>query len=101
RRLTFAPQLPADWDRVQARGVAVGSARYDLSLERTTGRVTINVERRVNGNAAGPARIIVAPAFPLDARISSVTVNGRPAKFDTRRSGDIQRIEVNVESQLT
>lgn len=100
RRLTFAPQLPADWDRVQARGVPVGNARYNLSLERTTGRQTIKVERRVDGNAGSPARIIVAPAFPLDAKITSVTVNGRPAKFDTRRMGDIQRIEVNVDSQL-
>jgi len=100
RRLTFAPQLPADWDRVQARGVPVGNARYDLNLERTPGRETIKVERRVEANAAGPARIIVAPAFPLDVKISSVTVNGRPAKFDPRRMGDIQRVEVNVESQL-
>ncbi|HXU40173.1 MAG TPA: GH116 family glycosyl hydrolase [Blastocatellia bacterium] len=100
RRLTFAPQLPADWDRVQARGVPVGNARYDLSLERTLGRETIKVERRVDINAASSARIIVAPAFPLDAKISSVTVNGQPAKFDTRRMGDIQRIEVNVEPQL-
>src|SRR5436190_8277357 len=89
-RLTFAPQLPADWDRVQARGVPVGNSRYDLSLDRTTGRETIKVESRVEANAAGPARIIVAPAFPLDVKISSVTVNGRPAKFDARRTGDIQ-----------
>lgn len=100
RRLTFAPQLPADWDRVQARGVPVGNARYDLSLERMTGRERIKVERRGDINAAASTRIIVAPAFPLDARISSVTVNGRAAKFDTRRMGDIQRVEVNVESPL-
>lgn len=104
RRLTFAPQLPANWDHVQVRGVAVGNSRYDLSLERTTGRETIKVERRIEGSAAGSAastaRIIVAPAFPLDARISSVNVNGRAAKFETRRMGDIQRIEVNVESLL-
>src|SRR6185503_7531760 len=46
RRLTFAPQLPADWDRVQARGVSVGDARYDITLERAMGREKIKVERR-------------------------------------------------------
>ncbi|HTG13673.1 MAG TPA: GH116 family glycosyl hydrolase, partial [Blastocatellia bacterium] len=75
RRLSFAPQLPANWDRVRARSVAVGDARYDLMLERTTGRETIKVERRVQVNAASAARVTVAPAFPLDARIRSVTVN--------------------------
>ena len=31
RTLTFAPQLPADWDRVSATNVAAGEARYDLA----------------------------------------------------------------------
>ena len=34
RTLTFAPQLPADWDRVSATNVPAGEARYDLGLER-------------------------------------------------------------------
>ena len=101
RRLTFAPQLPADWDRVQARGVSVGDARYDLTLERAMGRETIKVERRVPVNAAGAAAIIVAPAFPLDARIRSVTVNGKAAQFETRRMGDVQRIEVSVNAEAS
>jgi len=99
RRLSFAPQVPANWDRVRARNVAVGDARYDLMLERTTGRETIRVERRVQVNAASAARIIVAPAFPLDAKIRSVTVNGRAAKFETQRTGDVQRVEVNVDAE--
>jgi glycogen debranching enzyme len=99
RLLSFAPQLPADWDRVQARGVPVGNARYDLSLERTTGRETIKIEGKVQANAAGASKIMVAPAFPLDAKIRSVTVNGLATKFETPRTGDIQRIEVNVDAQ--
>ncbi|HWO00336.1 MAG TPA: GH116 family glycosyl hydrolase, partial [Blastocatellia bacterium] len=99
RRLSFGPQLPADWDRVQARGVAVGDARYDLTLERTMGRETIKVARRVEVNAARAARIIVAPAFPLDAKIRSVTVNGVAAKSEIRRVGDVQRVEVNVNAE--
>ena len=41
RRLRFAPQLPADWDRVSVRDVAVGAARVDLALERGPGSMTI------------------------------------------------------------
>jgi glycogen debranching enzyme len=99
RSLSFAPQLPADWDRVQARGISVGDARYDLTLERTMGRETIKVERRVQINAASAARIVVAPAFPLDARIRSVAIGGRAVQFETRRTGDVQRVEVNVNSE--
>ena len=101
RRLTFAPQLPADWDRVQARGVSVGDARYDLTLERAMGRETIKVERRIPVDAAGAAGITIAPAFPLDARIRSVVVNGKAAQFETRRTGDVQRIEVNVNAEAS
>lgn len=99
RRLSFVPQLPASWDRVEARNVAVGDARYDLALERTTGRETIKVERRVQVNAASAATIIVAPAFPLDATIRSVTAQGRAATFETRRTGDVQRVEVRVNAE--
>ncbi|HSB09148.1 MAG TPA: GH116 family glycosyl hydrolase [Blastocatellia bacterium] len=101
RRLTFAPQLPADWDGVQARGVPVGDARYDLALERGMGRETIKVERRVQVSAAGAARITVAPAFPLDAKIRSVAVNGSGVRFETRRTGDVQRVEVNVNADAS
>lgn len=99
RRLTFAPQLPADWNRVQARGVSVGDARYDLTLERTTGRETIRVERRVQVNAAAATRIVVAPAFPLDAKIRSVMVNASAARFETRQAGDVRRVEVDVNAE--
>src|SRR5439155_3682863 len=34
RALRFAPALPATWDRVEARAVRIGDARYDLSFER-------------------------------------------------------------------
>lgn len=99
RLLSFSPELPADWNRVKVRGVSVGSARYDLTLERTADRETIKVERRAQVNAASAAKIIVAPAFPLDAKIRSVLVNGNAVKFETRRTGEVQRVEINVNAE--
>jgi glycogen debranching enzyme len=99
RALSFAPQLPADWDRAAARNVAAGGARYDLAFERAAGRVTIRVTRLGQSNEfTGAARLIIAPAFPLDAQVRAVTVNGRAAKFSATRSGDVQRAEVVVDS---
>jgi len=90
RRLRFAPQLPADWDRVGVKRVAAGLARVDLSLERGSGRMTISAI-----TTAGVApKLTVAPAFPLDARIRAVTVDGSDARFQVRPEGDVQRAEV-------
>jgi len=41
----------------------------------------------------------VAPAFPLDAKINSVTVNGRETKFEVQRTGEVQRIEVTATAE--
>jgi glycogen debranching enzyme len=92
RTLTFAPQLPADWDGVSATNVPAGEARYDLALERTGAQLKVTAVRR----APGPARLVIAPAVPLDARVVSATVDGREAAFDVVRVGDIQRAQVAV-----
>src|SRR4029079_105811 len=47
KRLRFAPQVPGDWDHVEARKVAVGKSKYDLTLKRLAGRMTINITRSV------------------------------------------------------
>jgi glycogen debranching enzyme len=41
--LTFAPQLPADWDRVTVSNVRAGDRKGKLTLERTGGVQTITV----------------------------------------------------------
>jgi glycogen debranching enzyme len=102
--LRFAPQLPADWDWVEARNIAAGqNAHFDFSLSRTRGRMTVRVTRRgaaqvaQNAAGAGSVRLLVAPAFPADARVLGASVQGRPAPFQITRAGDIQRAEVSLD----
>ncbi|HEV7889192.1 MAG TPA: GH116 family glycosyl hydrolase [Pyrinomonadaceae bacterium] len=102
--LRFAPQLPADWDWVEARNIAAGpDKRFDFSLARTRGRMTVRVARRDATQAAAgaaveePVRLLVAPAFPLDARVRKVMVQGRSAPFQLTRAGEIQRAEVRLD----
>lgn len=105
--LRFAPQLPANWPSVSVRNIAVGDALYHLKLDRAAGRQTINVQASPpihSNDKTGPRRALrmtIAPAFPLDARIKSVTVNGREAKFDVQRVGDVQRVEVAFDFSLS
>src|SRR5206468_7855581 len=99
RVLTFAPQLPADWERVAVRNVAVGDARVDLALERGRGEETVTVARR--GGTAGPLRVRIATSFPLDAAVRSASVDGRTVPVKPARQGDGQRAQVELEATGT
>ena len=92
RTLRFAPALPATWDRVEAKGVRVGAAQYDLAFERSGDRAVV----RVGAREAATPRLILAPAYPLDARVRRVTINGAVAKHESTEVGDVQRVEVTV-----
>jgi hypothetical protein len=91
-RLRFAPQLPADWDRVSVRNVVAGAGRYDLALERRPGRLTLTAERR---SGSGEISFGFAPALALDARVRSAEVDGRAVRPKLTRLGDVQRVEVS------
>ncbi|HVR71758.1 MAG TPA: GH116 family glycosyl hydrolase [Vicinamibacteria bacterium] len=96
RLLTFAPQLPADWPHASARRVAVADGWFDLAIDRREGARTITVTRR---GGAAPVRVALAPAFALDARIRSVSVDGRSQPYRMRREGDVQRAEVELPAE--
>jgi glycogen debranching enzyme len=103
--LRFAPQLPEDWNNVAVNNVRAGAARFDLALKRTEGRKAINVARRdVEKQPHGARRrltqITLAPAFPLDAQIRKVTINGRAAEFSLKEIGDRQFAEVFINNGL-
>ncbi|MGH9904394.1 MAG: amylo-alpha-1,6-glucosidase, partial [Pyrinomonadaceae bacterium] len=102
KHLRFAPQLPANWNQVEALNVSAGKTNFDFKLDRGSGRLTVTIKRRREsaGAPAGQVSAIdltIAPAFPLDARVRSVKVQGRTAQFATKRIGDIQRAEVSID----
>jgi hypothetical protein len=90
----FAPQLPPDWPAAEVRNVAVGGWRCDLSVKRSPGRLGLGVTCRGGGQ---PLRLVAAPAFPPDARIRSVSSDGRVLTPEIVREGDVQRARVTVE----
>src|SRR5262249_4654013 len=97
RTLRFAPALPAAWDRIEVRGVRVGSDRFDFAFERDAGRAVVRITPR--GSATPPrTRIVAPPAFPLDGRMRRVTVNGRDVRPAIVPIGDIQRVEATLDA---
>src|SRR6266550_4169437 len=99
KEIRFEPQLPADWDHVEVRNVAVGNTKYDLNLSRAAGRLTITTKLGESNVAptTGKIRFTIAPAFPLDARVRAVTVQGRRVKVETSQTGDAQRTPVSID----
>ena len=77
--------------------------------ERSPGRALVRIENGIGSRFESTARqndsrpgfrIVVAPAFPLDARVQRVSVNGVSAKFQPVVIGDVQRIEVSTEVRV-
>ena len=103
KELRFAPQLPANWDQVEAHNVKAGNASFDLKLERGAGKFAVKIIRRGSAttkeaSANDITRITVAPAFPLDARVRAVKLQGRSIEFGKKSIGDIQRAEVTFDA---
>jgi mannosylglycerate hydrolase MGH1-like protein len=99
RVLRVQPQLPADWDRASLRKIAAGGTFFDADITRAPGRLVFEIRRRPETDAGAPApqRLVVAPAFPLDARIQSVRVGGRVVRPRVATIGDVQFAEIGVD----
>lgn len=104
RTVSFAPQLPADWPRVEVRRVAAGGNTFDVSLTRGGGQMSIRL-LQTNTGAGGRTQtsttFALSPAFPLDARVRSVRVDGRAVDFVIERRGDVQYAVFDVEVRRT
>jgi hypothetical protein len=104
KELRFAPQLPANWDQVEATNVIAGDAHYDLKMVRAAGRLAITTTLKRPATTSSSTlshrveRLMLAPAFPLDAQVHKVTVQGRATQFEMRRIGDVQRAEIRIET---
>jgi hypothetical protein len=96
----FTPQLPADWPSVEVRRLRAGPNTFDLSLARGGGQMNIKL-RPTNvtgdGETKNTTTFVIAPAFPLDARVRAVRVDGRNVSFRTERRGDVRVVEFDVE----
>src|SRR5205085_449882 len=86
KTVRFEPQLPADWNSVEVRRVSAGASTLDFSLARGGGQMTIKVRSNDTAEHAPEGKhVVVAPAFPLDARIRSVKADGHALGVEVER----------------
>jgi glycogen debranching enzyme len=98
QRLSFRPQLPADWDSLSVRGIRVGENALDISYVRDGGTLRIEIERQNPGGDAGAAiKLDISPTFPQDAAIRRVTIDGGQAEYSVDQFGDRLLVSTTVE----
>jgi glycogen debranching enzyme len=98
RVVSLRPQLPADWDRVAVHRIAAGSRACDATFTRGPGSFTVDVAVAANTAGEGLRQVIIAPAFPLDARVRAVRVDGRAVRPTITPIGDVQFAEIRIDS---
>jgi glycogen debranching enzyme len=109
--VSLRPQLPADWDSMRVSDIPAGRRRLDATFERTTGmrRFTLTPREATDSRGIGlqpdsagvnptqpDVRLVLTPALPLDARVRSVSINGRAARFAVDKQGDSQFVRIDV-----
>ncbi len=98
KTLKFAPQIPANWNDLEVRGVRAATSQIDFTLKRTNGKMTISVAKRADGVTLNqPVNITLAPSFPLNAKIKNTTMGGKKIAFEMKPNGDGQQVEVKFD----
>ncbi|MCI0659451.1 MAG: amylo-alpha-1,6-glucosidase [Acidobacteria bacterium] len=102
--VTFAPQLPPGWDKVELRNIRLGMATWDLALDvshqfgRLQGYSTMRLsakKKAAPGPDAAAIKLNFKPSFPPDAKIRRVKLNGREIKFHLFRFARTQVCHLN------
>ncbi len=79
-RVTFAPQFPANWDSASASNYRVGEASFSFRFARMENVVKVVV----NGVNADGYDVVVSPVLAPGTKVTSATLNGKPAHVTTR-----------------
>jgi len=95
KTLKFAPQIPANWNDLEVRGVRAATSQIDFKLKRGGGKMTISITKRADGATQNPSvNVILAPSFPLNAKIKKITADGKKIAYEMKMNGDGQQVEV-------
>ncbi len=98
RQIKFAPHLPMDWDELQVNNYRCGDSHFDLFLRRSNDKIKLEITNKRNQ----PFKFIFSPAFGLDTKIESVSVNRKESPFQLQSTRyDVHcEIECNLKAKL-
>ncbi len=93
--VTFAPNLPADWDSVSVTGYPVGSNSLDIDIRRSEDGSALGARFRRSGEGE-PLRVRFIPSLPPGSSVLDVRENAEITEFDSTLHGNSLRPVVNV-----
>jgi hypothetical protein len=94
---TFAPRLPADWNRVSIENIRIGDAVLNIEYKREPTKITATVESR----AKKPLRLTFAPVFGPGTGIGAIAVNGKTDGIETRSGTGDREAQALILASLT
>ncbi|HSE37589.1 MAG TPA: hypothetical protein VLG74_09825 [Blastocatellia bacterium] len=92
KELTVAPHLPAAWDSVDVKRFRVGNQNFSLFVRRTAGGIKLTVEK----SGEEDYQLIFAPALAPFSKVSSATIDGKPATLRIEESSQDSHPVVNA-----
>lgn len=85
KEITFHPQLPADWSEIKINNFQVGSASFNLYLQRKRNSLIITL---THSKASG-YHLTIAPCFSRGTRIKQITVDNHPITFQIHEENQV------------
>lgn len=77
-RLTFAPHVPADWNKFALKNVRAGECNLDLRYQRDDSNIELEATR---SDAGGACEVEFSPAIGIRADVTGAQLNGRSVPF--------------------
>jgi len=81
RKITFAPHLPMDWNELVIKNYQCGKDSFDILFHKSIDKLKLEIINR----AERSYQFFFSPAFGLETKIESVSVNGKavPSQLKT------------------
>lgn len=92
KTIRFAPQVPIIWNNYEVKAVKSGGNSLDFKVKREKGKLTVTVNQSSSGT-----KLILSPAFPLDAVIKSTTVANSKIMPQLKKLGDVKYAELQID----
>lgn len=80
KQVEFAPQFPADWEKVAIKNYKVGQASFSFDVKKNKESLVVNVR----SENAGQYKLNYAPSLSIGTHIRSITLDGQSIPFETK-----------------
>lgn len=92
--VTFAPQVPADWDSLLVSGYRLGSSEFEFRYHRSDSRISVECAAL---NAPGYRTRIELPV-PKGVGWIKASLNGKPVEYTLTEYASVQAVSVELDS---